>query len=85
MIRNFHAANGQLIAVLHCAMRKSSPRFLAKDNLGAGSGRQFLMAADEVRVQVRFDDVLDLEILRRRFFDVLVDVTLRIDDRGFAF
>ena len=39
---------------------------------------EFAMAADEIRVQVRLDHILDLEILRRGFFDVLIDVALRI-------
>ena len=42
------------------------------------------MTADEIRVQVRLDDVLDLETLRRAFGDVLVNVALRIDDRRLA-
>ena len=42
------------------------------------------MAADEIRMQMRFDDVLDLKVLRLRFFDVLIDIALRIDNRRFA-
>src|SRR5215510_2088101 len=42
------------------------------------------MTADEVRMQVCLNDVFDFQILRRRFFDVLIDVALRIDNGGFA-
>jgi hypothetical protein len=42
------------------------------------------MTADEIGVQVRFDDVLDLQSLRVSFGDVFVNVALRIDNRSFA-
>jgi hypothetical protein len=42
------------------------------------------MAADEVCMQMSFDDVLDSEVLRGRFFDVLIDVALGIDNRCFT-
>ena len=38
------------------------------------------MPADEVGVQVRLDHVLDPETVFGRFDEVLIDVTLRIDD-----
>jgi hypothetical protein len=33
---------------------------------------------------VRFNDVFDFQILRVCFFDVLIDIALRIDDGGFT-
>src|SRR4030095_5580451 len=37
------------------------------------------MAANEISMQMRFDNVFDLEILSFGFGDVLIDVALRID------
>ena len=42
------------------------------------------MATHKVRVQVRFDDVLDLQSLCFRFLDVLINVSLRIDNGSYA-
>src|SRR5882724_1883853 len=79
-----HAANIQLVAFFDCAMRKPSAGLFAEDDLSASASSEFAMAADEISMQMRFDDVLDLEILRPRFVDVLIDIGLRIDNRGFA-
>jgi hypothetical protein len=54
----------------------------AKDDLRAGACRNFPMTADEVGVQVRLDHVLDLQSLRIRFLDVLINIALRIDNRS---
>jgi hypothetical protein len=59
-------------------------RFAAKNDLCAGTRGEFAMPADEVGVQVSFNDVFDREILARRFVDVLIDVALWIDDGGLA-
>ena len=42
------------------------------------------MAGDEVGVKVGEEDVLDLEFILGGEGDVLIDVALRIDDRGNA-
>ncbi len=42
------------------------------------------MPADKIRVQVCFDDVFYLEILRLGFVEILIDVALRIYYHGFA-
>ena len=42
------------------------------------------MTADEVCMQVRFDDVLYRQVLRVGFLDILIDVALRIDNGRFA-
>jgi hypothetical protein len=38
------------------------------------------VSGDEIRVQVSFKDVADIETMLLRCFDVLIDVALRIDD-----
>src|SRR5215469_1185588 len=43
-----------------------------------------MMAADEIGVQVGFDDVLDFHPLPTGFLNVLVHIPLRIHDRCFA-
>ena len=65
-------------------MRNRGARFFAKNNLSSGARREFAMAADEISVQVSFDDVLDFEVPRFGFGDVLIDVALRIDYGRFA-
>ncbi len=61
-------------------MLKLNARLFTKDDLRARARRDFLMAANEISVQVRFDYVFDFEPLRRSFFQILIDITLRIDD-----
>jgi hypothetical protein len=57
---------------------------LAENDFRASFIGQLPMPTDKVGVQMCFDNVLDPEILRFGFFDVLVNVALRIDNRGFA-
>src|SRR5689334_9054383 len=56
----------------------------AEDDLCASAGRDFLMTADEVGMQVRLNDILDRESLRLRFLDILINIALRIDNRRLA-
>jgi hypothetical protein len=42
------------------------------------------VTANEIRVQMGLNDVFDLQVLRRCFFDVLIDVTLRVHHGGFT-
>jgi hypothetical protein len=56
----------------------------AENDFGAGLVGQLSMTANKISVEVRFNDVLDLELLRVCFFDVLVYIALRIDYCGFA-
>ena len=65
-------------------MRKRRASFPAKHDLRAGARRQLAMAADEIRMQVRLDHILDLEPLRLSLVDVLVHIALRIDHRRLA-
>src|SRR6185503_15177035 len=55
-----------------------------EDDLRARAGGELLVTADEIGVQVGFDDVLDLEPVRGGFGEIFIHVSLRIDDGGFA-
>ena len=55
----FHPTNAELIAVFDGMMRKRGAGFFAKDDLSAGTGSKLAMAADEIRMQMGFDDVLN--------------------------
>ena len=69
----------QRIAILDGRVRKRRVGVGTQVNSSAGAFRQFAMTRNEVGVQVRFDDVLDLQALLRGGFHVDVDVALRID------
>src|ERR1700741_1889228 len=56
----------------------------AENNLSASALRQFTMAADEISVQVSFDNVFNFEPMRGRFVDVFTHVALWIDYRPLA-
>ena len=58
---------------------------MAKDNLCAGPFRELVVPTDEVGMQMGLDHVLDFEALSFCFIDVLVDIPLRVDDRGVPF
>src|SRR5207253_949678 len=77
-------ADVKLVAVAHDTVGKARVGTLAEDYLRAGARGEFAVTAHEVRVKVRLDDVLYLEPLRRGFRDVLVNVALRVNDRGLA-
>ncbi len=76
--------DAQLVAVFGRAMWEGRARARADDDLGAGARREFPVSADEVGVQVRLDDVLDLQPAGFGLRDVLVNVALRVYDRGLA-
>jgi hypothetical protein len=63
---------------------KRHARFGAEDDLCAGALRQFVVAADKIGVKVSLDYVLDFQPESLGFFNVLVDVALRVYDRGLA-
>ncbi len=79
-----HLADADLFAVAHGSMLKLDAGLFTKDDLRAGASGDLLMAADEIGVQVCFDHILDLKPLCGSFCEVLVDVTLWIDDHGLA-
>ena len=51
----------------------------------SGALRQFMMAGDEIGVQMRFDNVLDLEPFLPGGFEIDVHVALRVDYGRYAF
>jgi len=59
-------------------------RLPAEADGGAHAVAQFEMTRDEIGVKVRQEDVHDAEVVIRRKRQVLIDVTLRIDDGGRA-
>src|ERR1044071_7539184 len=63
-------------------MLKLGACLFTKDNLRARASRDLLMPADEVGVQVRFDHILDLQPLRLGLREILINITLRIDNRS---
>ena len=79
-----HAPDHQFVVVARGSMRKLHAGLFAEDNLSAGPGGQFAMTTHEVCMQMGLNDVFDLEILCGGFLDILIDIALRIDDRGFA-
>ena len=66
-------------------MRECGSRLRAKNNLSAGAGGEFAMATDKIGVQMRLDNIFDLNILSGGFLDVLINVALRINHSRFAF
>src|SRR6266699_5205674 len=79
-----NASDFKLFALAGGTMRKRGAGFRAKDNFSASSSCQLTMSADKIRVQVGLNHVLDLEALRGRLVNILIDVALRIDYRGLA-
>jgi len=51
----------------------------ARVNPGSRPRCKLMMAGNEVGVEMGFDDVPDFQAVRLRFFEVDVDVALRID------
>ena len=82
--RELDLADVQFVAVFNFVRRKLRIRPLAIDDLGARFGGKLDVPADKIGVRMRFDNVFYLLAVRRGFVDVLLDVTLRIDDRGLA-
>ena len=74
-----------LVAVAHRKVLEARARLRAEDDLRARARREFTVAAHEVCVQVRLNDVLDFQPSRLCLGDVLVNVALRVNDRGLAF
>jgi hypothetical protein len=75
----------ELVALLDGPVREGRARLCAEDDFGAGSLGQLTMSADEVRMQVRLDDVLNPEPLRGGLCEVLLDVALRVNHRRLSF
>src|SRR6059036_1964184 len=61
-------------------MRDHRSGLLAKNDFGPRARGQFAMPADEVRMQMRLDHILDRQTVRGSFVDVLIDVDQYIDE-----
>jgi len=73
-----------LVPVCDRSMRKGGVRFAAKNDLRASPPRKLDMSADEIGVKVCFDYILDGQSLGGGLVQVLLDVTLRVDDCRFT-
>src|SRR5262245_19178839 len=71
-------------AVFRWRIVESRVGFPPEDNLRPCAFGKLAMAADEIGVQMRLDDVFDLQPFGFGFVDVLLDVALRINDRRLA-
>ena len=76
-----HLAHGQNVAVFDLVRREPRIRSGAEDDLGPGLLRQLNMPAHKIRVRMGFDHVLDLLAVGVGLGDILLNVTLRVDDR----
>jgi hypothetical protein len=78
-------AESDLVALADRYVRepRASPR--ANVDFGAGAGGQFAVAGNEIGMQMGFDYMLDAQAVPARGFQVDFDVTLRVDDRRYAF
>jgi hypothetical protein len=73
-----------LVAVLHRDVRKLGSSPGAQIDARSRALGKFVMARDEVGVQVSLDDVFDLPALARCQLKVDINIALRIDDGGNA-
>src|SRR6266850_8329219 len=65
-------------------MRDHRSGLLAENDFGPRARGQFAMPADEVRMQMRLDHILDRQTVRGSFVDILIDVALWIYDDCFT-
>jgi hypothetical protein len=77
-------AEAELIAIVHGAMRKGGASAVAEYNVRPGACRELPMAAHKIGVEMRFNNVLDLETVGRGFLEILLDIALGIHHSGFA-
>ena len=77
-------AHADLVALPDRDVVEFRVRLRAEVDLRAGACGELLVAGHEVGVEVRLDDVPDLEALRAGLLDVAVDVAPRVDDRRLA-
>src|SRR5262249_10299761 len=78
------AAEVEFIAIVDGAMRESRAGPVPEHNVRPGAGREFPMAADKIGVQMRFNDIFDLQTLGGGFTEILLYIALWIYHRGLA-
>jgi hypothetical protein len=71
--------DADFVAVPDRTIGKRRTGLMSKHNIGFCARRKLAMTADEVRMEMRLDNVLYLETVGPRFLNVLIDVPLRID------
>ncbi len=79
-----HGTNFHFVAIAERGVREGGFGFGSYIYGCAGAGGKFFVPGDEVRVQVRFEDVADFEILLFGGLEINIDVALRVDDRCLA-
>ncbi len=77
-----HAAEADIVTIVHVDVRERGAGSCPQVDFRAGAIGQLAMPADEVGVEMRFNDVLDGQTLLAGFVDVQGNVALRIDDAG---
>jgi hypothetical protein len=77
-------AETDLVTIVHGTVREGGAGAVAEHNVRPGACREFPMTAYKIGVQMRFNDVLDLETMGRSFLEILLDIALRIHHSGFA-
>ena len=77
-----HVTERQALVIVEQLDRKVDRGRLAERDRGTGARRELEVTTEEVGVEVGLDDPLDGEAGGRRVGEVLVDVTLRVDDDG---
>src|SRR5207237_2835263 len=77
-------AEGEDVAVANGAVREGRAGARAEDDLRAAARGKLAVAAGEVGVQMRLDDVADRHALGTRLVEVELDVSTRGEDRGRA-
>src|SRR5262249_33093476 len=73
------------IAILDCSVGESSAGAIAQIDARSGALGKFTMPGYKVGVQMRLNDVLDLQVLFPGEVKIDVDIALRIDYRCNAF
>jgi hypothetical protein len=77
-------AEVELITIVHGAVREGGAGTVAEHNVRPGACREFPMAAHKIGVQMRFNNVCDLETLGRGFLEILLDIALGIHHSRFT-
>ena len=77
-------AETEFLTIVHGTMREGGASAVAEHNGRPGAGRELPMTAHKIGVQMRFNNVPDLETVGRGCLEILLDITLRIHHRGFA-
>ena len=80
----YHASEANFVAVAHRHVLQGRIGCCAQIDFRAGLGCELNMAANEIGMQVSFNDVLDLEPLRAGFVQIERDVALRVHHAGHA-